>query len=251
MCGIAGAAIYDADLARLDDLIAVVDASARRGEDAFGVVRWSPSEGFRRFACHRRGGRDWLSEVGGPHPGEVTLYVHTSRAEPTTEWRAEKMDVDIPPFVDHGIAVAHNGIIANDLILAQQFDLQRHSHIDTAILPALVARLGVWKAITELRGGAALAIVDSRSQSLILCRNFMPLVASWEPGIVTFASETGFFPNAEQPFHERRLWEMPPFTSLEITGRGYRGPFEWGHVPNLPDDDAWTPYPALCWRRDG
>jgi 7-cyano-7-deazaguanine synthase len=248
MCGIAGAAIYDPNVARLDGLLAVVEASASRGEDAFGVVRWSRSAGFSRVACHGRVERDWLTRLGAPTPDEVTFYIHTSRAEPTTEWRDKRTDADIPPFVDHGIAVAHNGIIANDETLVRRFEVERPSHVDTAILPALVARLGIWTAIAELRGGAALAIVKARSAKLVLCRNFMPLVVGWEPGIVSFASETAFFPGAGRPFRSRQLWELPPFTGVEISAHGYRGPFEWGQVVDAADDAAWSPFPALQWR---
>src|SRR5262245_17696647 len=123
MCGIAGAFIYDPAVARLDCLFAAVNASKARGRDAFGAVRWSPSTAFRKYARHVRGRHSWLAELGGPQPGELTTYLHTSRAEPTTEWRREKTDSDIPPFVDHNVAVAHNGIIANDEELTRQYGL--------------------------------------------------------------------------------------------------------------------------------
>jgi 7-cyano-7-deazaguanine synthase len=252
MCGIAGALVYDPGSARLDCLLAAVKGSAARGQDAFGVVRWSPSTGFRKYGRHVCGPHDWLDELGRPEPGELTVYLHTSRAEPTTEWRREKTESDIPPFVDEGVAVAHNGIIANDDELTGQYGLRPVSPIDTAIVPQLVTRLGMWKAITELKGGSALAVLNSRQQMLALWRNFLPLVLTWEPGIVCFASEAGFFPGAARPFRPYQTWELPPFSGIEVSAKGFRGPLSWGcGAADDPEKSAWETFPELCWSSDG
>jgi 7-cyano-7-deazaguanine synthase len=249
MCGIAGALIYDQKAARLDCLLAAVDASAARGKDSFGVVRWSPSMGFRHHGRlgHARDG--WLDIIGWPEPDEPTVILHTSRAEPTTEWQRDKTDKDIPPFVVEGVAVAHNGIVANDEELASAYRIARVSQIDTAVVPALVARLGVWTTVAKLKGGAALAIFDSASARLVLCRNFMPLVLIWEPGIVCFASEAGFFPGAGSPFPSFQLWELPPYSGIELSARGFCGPFEWGERPEPRNERDLRPYPSLKWSR--
>jgi 7-cyano-7-deazaguanine synthase len=247
MCGIAGALIYDAKTARLDCLLAAVDASNARGVDSFGVVRWSPSTGFRshyRFDLQRD---RWLDAVGEPEPNEPTIFLHTSRAEPTTEWVRRKTDKDIPPFVVDGIAVAQNGIVANDDELVCTYHLERISPIDTAVIPSLVARLGIWPTVAELKGGSALAIFDSASGHLALCRNFMPLVLAWSPGIVCFASEAEFFPGARSPFSEFQLWELPPYTGLELSAYGFRGPFAWGDQPQMRNGADWQSYPRLNW----
>jgi len=246
MCGIAGALVYDAKIARLECLEAAVAASASRGTDSFGVVRWSPSRGFRehRWLGTRR--QDWLDVVGRPDADEPTVFLHTSRAEPTTEWQRQKTDADIPPFVDAGIAVAHNGIIANDHELAAAYGIKPTTAIDTAVIPALVARLGIRPTLALLKGGAALAILDSSTSRLVLCRNFMPLALAWEPGIISFASEASFFPGMADPFRPFQLWEMPPFTGIELSQAGFSAPFEWGAVAELSNPDpAWRPYPSL------
>jgi 7-cyano-7-deazaguanine synthase len=241
--------VYDPSVARLDCLLGAVEASARRGIDSFGIVRWSASTGFRRYGRTGSGNGDWLDIVGAPDSGEPTIYLHTSRAEPTTEWRSEKSELDIPPFVDQGFGVSHNGIIANDDELAIQYALPRISPIDTAVVPPLIARLGIWPAIAALRGGAALAIIDAAQGVLALCRNFMPLALCWEPGVVCFASESEFFPNAAQPFRSYQVWELPPYTGLELSVKGYRGPVAWGDVPTWHDAAAWRPFPQLSWRK--
>jgi 7-cyano-7-deazaguanine synthase len=247
MCGIAGALVYDPTVARLDCLLAAVDASAARGEDSFGVARWSPSEGFSHHGQAGRQRDGWLDAVGKPAADEPTIYLHTSRAEPTTEWQRNKTERDIPPFIAEGIAVAHNGIVANDEELATTYRIERTSQIDTAIVPSLVARLGVWRSVANLKGGAALAIFDSASARLVLCRNFMPLVTIWEPGIVCFASEASFFPGSGQPFLPSQLWELPPYAGIELSAQGFRGPFAWGKQPQPGKDENWRPYPSLRW----
>ncbi|MFZ4857829.1 MAG: class II glutamine amidotransferase [Desulfuromonadaceae bacterium] len=251
MCGIAGAIVYDQQQARLDSFVTAVNASASRGMDSFGVVRWSPASGIRRFAVLRRDDRDWLEELGRPAAGEPTIYLHTSRAEPTTEWRQEKKDFDIPPFIDKGIAVAHNGIIANDHTLALNYGLSRISAIDTAVLPPLIAKIGVWEAVAAIQGGAALAILDTHHGILTLCRNFMPLVLAWEPGIVYFASEAGFFPDYASPFKKYQTWELPPYTGIELSVKGYRGPVLWGDQPAWGEGESWQSFPELRWRDNG
>lgn len=247
MCGIAGALVYDERAARLDGLLAAVDACAARGEDSFGVVRWSPSSGFRHYGRLGQFGDGWLDAIGRPNPGEPTVFLHTSRAEPTTEWVRDKNDRDIPPFVAEGVAVAHNGIVANDEELARAYHLAPVSAIDTAVIPSLVARLGVWRTIANLKGGAALAIFDAASGQLVLCRNFMPLVLMWEPGIVCFASEAGFFRGARDPFPSFQLWELPPYTAIELSARGFCEPLAWGEQADPRAESDWHPFPKLRW----
>jgi 7-cyano-7-deazaguanine synthase len=252
MCGIAGALVYDPAIARLDCLLAAVHASGARGQDAFGVVRWSPSAGFRKYGRHVRGSHNWLEELGGPETAEPTIYLHTSRAEPTTEWRREKKESDIPPFVAEGIAVAHNGIIANDEELTCRYGLHPISRIDTAIVPPLIARLGIWSTVQALKGGSALAIFDSRYQTLALCRNFLPLVLTWEPGIVCFASEASFFPEEERAFRGYQSWQLPPYSGIEISAKGFRGPLscDYGTAADA-EKFAWMSFPNLCWSNHG
>jgi 7-cyano-7-deazaguanine synthase len=252
MCGIAGALVYDPGIARLDCMLAAIDASAARGQDGFGVVRWSPSSGFRKYGRHVCGPHDWLEQLGRPESEELTLYLHTSRAEPTTEWRREKAESDIPPFVDEGVAVAHNGIISNDEELIRRYDLHPISPIDTAIIPPLVAQLGIWDSVQALKGGNALAIFDSRREALALYRNFLPLVLTWEYGIVCFASEASFFPEAQRAFRGYQRWHLPPFSAIEISAQGFRGPMECDYGRAAPaENHAWCPFPELHRRNHG
>lgn len=247
MCGIAGALVYDPRVARLDRFVDSVSASAARGEDAFGVLRWSRGTGWREFRTLRRAHGNWPQSIGGLTLDEPSFYLHTSRAEPTTEWKAEKTLDDVPPFRSDVIAVAHNGIISNDDEIAMRYGLARRSRIDTSILPPLIEKVGLWQAVAELQGGSALAMLDTRQSVLYLCRNFMPLVVLWEPGSVCFASEMHFFQGANEPFAPFRIWELPPYSCLELDAQGYRYPIPWGASIRPDELPPRRPFPLLSW----
>ena len=239
MCGIAGAFVYDSKMANLDLFYEAVKASRGRGTDSFGVVEWTPSSGWFEFRRFQATIDDCIEDL---KTEDGALYLHTSRAEPTTEWKKKKTERDIPPFKGGHIAVAHNGIISNDHELVKQYDIVRQSNIDTTILPELIGRIGVWRTIRELKSGNALGIIDVERGRLYLCRNFLPLVIAWQPGIVAFASEAKFFPGSDELFPSFRLWILPPFSAMEFSFKGYRGPVQWGFIPDF-DENEWKPYP--------
>jgi glucosamine 6-phosphate synthetase-like amidotransferase/phosphosugar isomerase protein len=242
MCGIAGALVYGE--ARPDLFFCAVSECRNRGEDSFGVVRWSPVRGWkelRRLSCSLEECIDFFQDGDpGPH-----YYLHTSRAEPTTEFRPAKTEADIPPFRDGDIAVAHNGIIANDKRIARFFHITATSPIDTAIVAVAVQRIGFWRAIRLFRGGSAFGVIDAQRGSLYIARNLLPLTVIWLPGMVAFASELHFFPDADNPFPPYRVWQMPTFTAIECCPRGYRDPVRWGDVPDETIEAQWRSFPEF------
>lgn len=235
MCGIAGALVYGN--APADLFFDAVRACRSRGQDSFGLVRWSLAEGWkevRSFASDGAGCSTFLADQGCPR-----FYLHTSRAEPTTEYKRLKSEDDVPPFRRASVAVAHNGTIANDRQLARRFGIQVSSSIDTAIMPELVRRLGFWQALKYLQGGCAFGVVDAECGSLYMARNFLPLTIVWQPGILVFASERNFFPQADSPFPPYRMWDLPAYMGIEFSPLGYRDPVPWGELPQ----QNWNPFP--------
>src|SRR5690606_39454844 len=84
--------------------------------------------------------RPW--RLGGDELGvgqDTTIVLNNNRAEPTTEWVAEKSEVDIQPFTYDGWIVAHNGVIANDRELAEQYGVTPYTSIDSGVLPAVMS----------------------------------------------------------------------------------------------------------------
>jgi 7-cyano-7-deazaguanine synthase len=241
MCGIAGALVYRDATAGL--FFEAVRKCRNRGEDSFGVVRWSPASGWMEL----RGFRSSVDPCSESFRDDSTpcFYLHTSRAEPTTEYTRIKTEADVPPFRTASVAVAHNGIIANDRQLARRFGIRPASRIDTAIMPELIRRIGFWRALREIRGGCAFGVVDADRRSLYLARNFLPLTIVWQPGIVVFASERRFFAHSDAPFPPYRIWDLPAYSAIEFSPAGYRDPVSWGDLPNSSSGDGWNSYPAF------
>ena len=248
MCGIAGALVYEPEIASTGRVFEAVATSIARGKDSFGVLRWSRSTGWTEFRSVEQGGDTWVSRLSPAPRHEPSFFLHTSRAEPTTEWCREKTEEDIPPFREEGVAVAHNGVISNDRELERGFGVARRSAIDTAVLPGLIRKLGIWPALAEIKGSAALGIIDAEHERLFLCRNFMPITLVWEPGVISFASETSFFSGAGEPFVPYQLWSLPAFTCIELAPGGFRYPIRWGEALPFTADEGWRPYPRLAWR---
>jgi asparagine synthetase B (glutamine-hydrolysing) len=246
MCGIAGALVLENGHPDLELFWEAVAACRQRGIDSFGMVRWSRQDGWREIhgidlplpECRKAMER-------GPEDGPV-FFLHSSRAEPTTEWRSVKTEKDMPPFRGGSFAVAHNGIIANDAELTGKYGVEKSSPIDTAVLPGLAGKIGVRGMFSAIRGGSALAVIDAAAGVLSLGRNFMPLSIVWNPGLVVFASEGRFFPGFGSPFAPFHTWDLPPYSVLELSARGFRGPMSF-EAPE-PSPTAWLPYP---WQQPG
>jgi len=245
MCGIAGAFIYDERGRDLRLLQGVVDKCRQRGLDAYGLLRWSPMESWKEFRHNNEITAGDMDEVYSPPVSFPTIFLHTSRAEPTTEWRDKKTVADIPPFRDGAFAVAHNGIISNDHLLETRHALGRCSPIDTSVLPPLFSKVGLGPALRELQGGAALGVVDATHPALHVYRNFMPASILWRPGICVFASEAAFFPGHGLPLPDYVSWTLPAYSGVTFSMRGYSGPFKWEAAQSAGEITAWNPYPSL------
>jgi 7-cyano-7-deazaguanine synthase len=247
MCGIAGALVYDSEEADLRILYEAIAGCRARGEDSFGVICWSPATGWLEYRKFESSLSACLDHFNSQMLKAPTYYLHTSRAEPTTEWKSQKAESDIPPFRSGSVAVAHNGIICNDQELEHRYKVRRQSSIDTAVLPDLIQRLGIWQTLKELVGGSALGILAAEDEGrLYVCRNFLPLTLLWQPGLIVFVSEAKFIAGVNDPFPPFRVWEMPPFTVLELSPAGYRGPFKWGEIPDCLGPDGVKAYPQFA-----
>lgn len=248
MCGIAGSIIYSEEgkIKSVELLTQAIRGCRSRGIDSFGMVSWHHQLGWSEIREFHDATDEAIGKIKKDTINEgAFFYLHTSRAEPTTEWEKHKNTGDIPPFCQENIALAHNGIISNDQELVNQYKINRNSKIDTAIVPALVKKLGMWEAIKKLKGGCAIGIVDSSAQALYLYRNFLPLTLAWAPGVVVFASELNFFDDALKPFSDTKIWQLPLYTGIELSKIGYRYPINLDTVGDSKDNLNWIPYPDL------
>ena len=213
MCGINGA-LYCGAASQESVLREIILRCSDRGQDSCGVVAWGEA-GWHDTRC--LGGAGNLPR--GFLPDGMRIVINTNRAEPTTEWVRHKTLSDVQPFRTDYTAVSHNGIIANDEALRSAYGIETHSTIDTAIVPSLVDRLGVRKAIAALVGGLALAVLDAREGALHLYRNFMPLAIAWQPGVYYFSSEVKNLPRGGIG-GDCVVEVLPPFSGVTIESSG-------------------------------
>jgi len=205
----------------LDHYIPVLDSGFERGRDSVGVVTVDIDGSSRRKVGFHPENYAFVKEAVTP---KTCLLIGNNRAEPTTEYMAQKTQNDIQPFGDGGIYVSHNGIIANDKELKQKYNIETNTSIDTAICPGLIRKLGIHKAIHQLVGSYALAIVDTHNpKKLWLACNYKPiyLQARADLGAIFFASRPSYLlPDISI---EKKLWaspviRVPPYHLLEIDG---------------------------------
>jgi 7-cyano-7-deazaguanine synthase len=197
----------------------VLTLGQNRGHDSTGVVAVQSNGNIKRRVNL---GVPNLSLLLDVIDSSTRILIGNNRAEPTTEFIAQKSEKDIQPFGDGITFVSHNGIIANDQELADEYNIERQTRIDTAVIPGLISLLGIQPAVEKLSGSYALAIVDKRDPGrLWLARNFKPLYLQSRPehGVIFFAS---------RPEHLRRdnslagsllepaIVEVPPYSLVEI-----------------------------------
>lgn len=149
----------------------------------FNHMEWTPVEFFRRSA--------------------VANFLCNLRAEPTTEYVAQKRNVDQQPYTDGDWTIVHNGTIANDKDL-------RTYRIDTRIDSAAIAEdLGKYtsastynpahhflNSIKRLKGSYAILAANSAfPDKLFVAANYRPVwFAKTDVGIF-FASARHYFPD--------------------------------------------------------
>ena len=205
-----------------------------RGRDSFGVVCLCDDGAayFSKYIGAPKDHPEFIDEMHNiPGPG-ISVIINNNRAEPTTEYVKEKKLSDVQPFMCGKWIVAHNGTIANDKELIQQFGLEVESSIDSAVLPALFHHLlgdeFSGKAVAEILkkyivGSYALAIAHiDYPQELILATNYKPLYVARNihTGVVYFSSLKEYL----QPLSlfgrlhsHRQVHQVEPYSLLHLT----------------------------------
>jgi len=164
------------------EVVQAIWAGADRGRDSWGVALIHPEHGLH---LHK--------QLGKPHWGGIndlltygaTVILNNDRAEPTTEFVAEKRWEDVQPFKTGKWVIAHNGTIANDKELIKEHKLTTASAIDSAVIPELLDFFCgddfdpefVIKVIEQnLIGSYSLAIAhEDHPDKLLLMTNYKPL----------------------------------------------------------------------------
>jgi len=224
MCSVNGCIIFKKE--RSEEEIEEIEKKVReiivkaedRGRDSYGII-----------SVNRKGEIIEIKDLGKPSDSlnskpkfvfsDTTIVINNNRAEPTTEFVPLKLKKDIQPFRGSRIIVSHNGIIANDRILEEKYNLKRESKIDSSIIPPLLEKL--WDGsleglrdilVKEIVGSFALALVDLKDpERLYLACNYKPLFLEYDGKL-----DTLFFTSLENYLREDKvIWESNPIRQLE------------------------------------
>lgn len=206
MCGIFGmVALAERNLDR------AMKAVATRGRDSWGYM---DTNGVS------------IKELGNPNSfGGIQIQprvaaVFNARAEPTTEWVKEKFESDIQPFQHGNWIVAHNGTIANDKDLKEEFEVPWNRQIDSWVIPFILATLpddadlvDIHKLLTsKLKGSYAILIINkNRPDRLWAITNYKPLYYSTFDQGMMVASVPFALPGVPQRLEQYGSYEMTAF----------------------------------------
>jgi len=146
------------------------------------------------------------------------IYLANSRAVPTTEYEtgAGFELRNQQPFENERYVVVHNGIIANDKELIQNFDLEPSANVDSSILPELFLRVGVVTGLKLIKGSFAILCWDKIDEKLYAAKNFMPLQYQIKGEQCLFVSLSEMIPS------NIVTRELPPYTCIEIDTRNIK-----------------------------
>lgn len=185
-------------------LAAAVRRGADRGRDSWGVATSTGQQERGLGAIDR-------SLVLEP----CRWAVANCRAEPTTEYVADKTMADVQPFVAEGVTVSHNGTIANDRALAQRYGIEVSSRVDSAVLPHVFARSPFPLAEVlrdEVVGSYALAV--GRGDELTLACNYRPLYLARIGNAIWFSSSPAYL-GVEQQL-DVPVMRVPPYSIVSF-----------------------------------
>lgn len=206
MCAIIGALTWE-QYGTDHTLEAIYHRSHQRGRDGRGVVRVMSPYGieFQHKDVTRMGAIP-MPLILPPTYGKPTITLINLRAEPTTEFVANKNESDQQPYTFWNWSMVHNGTIANDKEL--RHDIGLDTPIDSA---AIVERLvfhdvepdhfNVFKrAVKDLKGSYAILAVNHReSDRIYVAANYRPVwYIETEVGLY-FASARDYFPPGYPP----------------------------------------------------
>ena len=210
-------------------LTEIIPRATDRGRDSCGVAGVDPEHTTEQIHLTASG-----TELAAQHAAQFTdaqVVINNNRAEPTTEYVAEKRLTDVQPFTDAAgrYWATHNGTIANDAAIASDFDLHPDTEIDTAVIPGLLAAVwdGTLRGLRDLldehiTGSYAFAIIDrERPDRLFLACNYKPLhlVTDTIEEIVYFSSFDDYLPQPDGDLNKGRYVHraLDPYTVVEVT----------------------------------
>lgn len=250
MCAIFGCLAWGLTPMHVERTCAIMDqimfASRERGRDGWGYhVQEERTTGtgynFERRSVQRDSVLERNDFFDTMHPVHQGSIIGNLRAEPTTEYVAEKREFDQQPYRAGGWNIVHNGTIANDHALRNHFEGQKlPTGIDSAAIVEYLAHLTevnphmgldeVFETMVKaLKGSyAILATHDHHPGTVYVACNYRPIWYAWLDGACFFASSRSYFPHGFSPqmIEPYTAWKFTPMNAKRLLVP------EWGeHAP--------------------
>jgi len=218
MCGIGFVTFQDVVHHNLLEMM--IKETEKRGQDAFGIVRISENGTIRTFkkalpAKKALSTREWKDFIRRIQPGDALIW--NCRAQPLTEITSTSFNEhSIQPIIRNFFVVSHNGVVANDKELIEEYNLKTITGIDSEV-PLLLhtdANFTLEETFERCSGGFAYLMYDIRRRKLILIKDFKTLVYGHVEGVSFVLSEESF---AENVFGRNTFpsWkQMKPYSKV-------------------------------------
>lgn len=213
----------------LERLASIIHRASERGRDSVGVALQTEDGGFVQVKKlgHRISAEELEEALGGR---EAVACVFNCRAEPTTEWLRVRDPGLTQPFVHGGVAVTHNGTVANDRELEAELGVEKPSPIDSSVIPVLLSSAwdgslgGLARTLGgRLVGSYALVVLRSDKPGVMwLATNYKPLYYSYDPelGAVFASSYDTHLTKGGPVWAEAPVRRVEPYTVVEVNARG-------------------------------
>jgi 7-cyano-7-deazaguanine synthase len=230
MCSVVGVLCRFNTLETAGNLSILIERSAQRGRDSFGMVRIFPDGASTRLT---QPSEVFRMKASGPWTALANL-----RGEPAPEWVQDKTPEDVQPFRSPSgrWIFTHNGTIANDKeILGEGFDSEHEcpdptcalkpppTQIDSYAIGVAFDRFGfVETVMNELVGSFALLAVDIESPEVMhYAANYKPLfvMGSKDGSQVLFGSQRSYFDGLYSPLEDPGPVELGPYEYGFVTSR--------------------------------
>jgi len=243
MCAIVGALVWGLTTPEARSqanglLNHIIRQSHERGRDGRGFLTNYGDDIVIDKSTERKEGKDWHPVEFFKGDVESATFIGNLRAEPTTEYVADKSQDDQQPYGAGHWSIVHNGTIANDKAL-------RTGKVPTSIDSAAIAEvldatacdgsnpyktaLHFIEGVKRLKGSYAILATHSEQKNhLLVAANYRPIWFVVTEVGVFFASARHYFPDNMTPRMVDPYSVMSFFYSdhLEVRGESLRDPLK-------------------------
>lgn len=179
MCSISGFLKFGNNPITSKEIEKIMLNGESRGRDSFGYTIFSRNKRHRSYKYLGK-----VSDVLSDNhefifdPIDDYLLLNNNRAEPTTEFVSNKQLSDVQPYSFGETHIVHNGTIANDKELIQEYNLKLDTVIDSSVIAPIFDKCDFASDSiidilqNKLIGSYALAVYNTKHKKLVLASNY-------------------------------------------------------------------------------